>query len=116
MTFHVAQILKEGGPWAAFLLLLGLVMWMRLSGRWVTEKELDRAIKGYVDNNDHLKTELAYFRQASADKDRTIQTMAHQQAQLMVHSEVSAYALRSITAPLGSENGGDTGTKEGTAS
>lgn len=112
MTFHVAQLLQEGGPWAAFLLLLGLVVWMRLSGRWVTEKELERAIKGYVDNNDHLKTELAYFRSAVADKDKTIHTLSEQQARLMVHSEVSAYALRSITGPLD----GEAGTKEATPS
>lgn len=86
------------------------MIWMRLSGRWLPEKDVDRAIKGYVDANEHLRTELAYFRQASADKDRTIQTMAQQQAQLMVHSEVSAHALRSITAPLDGES------REGAAS
>lgn len=100
MTFHVWPIIREGGPWAAFFLLLGLMMWMRLSGRWLPEREVDRAIKGYVDTNDHLKSELAWTRQASADKDKTIQTLSEQNSKLMIHSAVSAHALKAITGPL----------------
>ncbi len=100
MIFNVAQIWQEGGPWVAFLLLLGLVVWMRLSGRWVTEKELDRTVSGHVETNKHLSTELAYFRQAGKDKDDTIRTLSEQNNKLMTHSAVSAYALKAITDPL----------------
>lgn len=88
--------LKEGGPWAAFLILLGLVVWMRLTDRWVTERGVDRIVAGYVETNKHQATELAFYRSACMTKDQTIQTLSEQNAKLTVSSTVSAYALDQI--------------------
>lgn len=88
--------LKEGGPWAAFLILLGLVVWMRLTDRWVTEKGLDRAIAGYVETNKNLTTELAFWRAAAQDRDKTIKTLADQNSQLMAQGKVAAHFWESI--------------------
>lgn len=89
-------ILKEGGPWAAFLMLLGLVIWMRLTDRWVSERSVDRTVAGYVETNKHQGTELAFWRSAAQDKDKTIQSLSEQNAKLTVSSQVSAYALDQI--------------------
>jgi hypothetical protein len=89
-------IVQEGGPWAAFLLLLGLVIWMRLTDRWMTDKGFDRAVAGYVESNKNLTTELAFWRGAAQDKDKTIKTLADQNAQLMSQGKVAAHFWEQI--------------------
>jgi hypothetical protein len=88
--------IQEGGPWAAFLLLLGLVVWARLPDRWVTEKSVDRSIAAYVEINKNQATELAFYRAAADAKDKTIMSLSEQNAKLTVSSQVSAYALDQI--------------------
>jgi hypothetical protein len=89
-------ILQEGGPWAAFFMLLGLVIWMRLTDRWVTEKDFERTVAGYVETNKHQSTELVFLRQTVQDKDGTIRSLVDQNAKLTASSTVSAYALEQI--------------------
>lgn len=88
--------IKEGGPWAAFLVLLGWVIWMRLTDRWVADKGLDRVVAGYVETNRNLASELDFWRKAAATKDQTIGALTEQNGKLMAHSAVSAHALDSI--------------------
>jgi hypothetical protein len=57
-------------------------------------------VAGHLVTITHQSTELAFWRQAAQDKDKTIQTLADQNAKLMIHSAVSAHALESITKPL----------------
>ena len=89
-------IIKEGGPWAAFLVLLGLVIWMRLTDRWVTERGLDRTIAGYVETNKNLNTELAFWRKAAQDSAETSKKLADQNAKLMAQGNVAAHFWETI--------------------
>lgn len=89
-------VIKEGGPWAAFLILLGAVVWMRLTDRWVTERGVDRIVAGYVETNKNLTTELAFWRAAAQDSNRTAQTLAEQNAQLMAQGKVAAHFWESV--------------------
>ncbi len=89
-------IVREGGPWAAFFVLLGAVIYMRLTDRWLTERGVDRTVSAYVETNKHQSTELTFLRQAVQDKDSTIRSLVDQNAKLTVSNATAAYALDQI--------------------
>ena len=88
--------MKEGGPWAALLAMSALLIWARITDRLLPEKALERMVAGYIETNKNLTTELAFWRTAAMDKDRTIQALAEQNAKLTASNATAAYALDQI--------------------
>ena len=89
-------VLEKGGPWAVLLALLGLLVWARITDRLLPERAMERMVAGYVETNKNLTTELAFWRAAAMDKDKTIQALVEQNAKLTASNATAAYALDQI--------------------
>lgn len=89
-------LVKEGGPWAALLMVLAAVSLMVWKGVLVPGPLVDRSVAGYVETIRNLREELVFWRAAAKDKDTTIATQADQLHKLMAYSAVGTHALDAI--------------------
>lgn len=90
------EVVKEGGPWAILLFLSIAFLMARSRGIIATEKEVDRAIAGYVSTNSFLERERDYWRAACEKKDATITALTDQNAKLSKTADTATYALAAI--------------------
>lgn len=89
-------LVKEGGPWAALLMVLAAVSLMVWKGVLVPGPLVDRSVAGYVETIRNLREELVFWRAAAQTKDATIQAQADQLHKLMAYSAVGTHALDAI--------------------
>lgn len=89
-------LVKEGGPWAALLMVLATVSYLVWKGVLVPGPLVDRSVAGYVETIRNLREELVFWRAAAQAKDGTIQAQADQLHKLMAYSAVGTHALDAI--------------------
>lgn len=96
MDFIPLDLVKVGGPWAAFLSLLASVSFLLWKGHLIPGPMVDRAVAGYLETIKNLREELTFWRAAADKKDATIATQADQLQKMVSYSAVGTHALEDI--------------------
>lgn len=90
----------DGGPWALVVLLLGVYLYARHTGKLQTLADVERIERRMEKDTDRVLAlymkQLDTSQAANDKKDQIIAKQAEQIEKLMAHSSVSAHALREI--------------------